>query len=347
MTKKLIFGLVILALVAVPVFSACAAKPTAGVIDLIVNDHNPGGPPVLAIDYWAKYVNDNSGGRLNLKVIHGGALFTGVEEYRALKSGACDISYYVVDREQGFLLSTVITLPFMGWAKQHEEAKFYTLMDEFPAMKKEWEGVTIIGLMMMPFTHLHFSAVNKVVKTPADIKGVKIMCAEATNAKILNAVGGTAVELDIADMAPSLQTKLVDGVFNHFPVLGVFGALEFLKSHTIFGSGGAGINNTPMYLLMNTAKLNSLPKDLQTLILDSGKVWVDKFSELDAADITNSMGFCTKNNHTMTYLTPQEVAVWRDATKTTINDAWIKEANAAGLPGQKVYDRCLELAAQK
>jgi hypothetical protein len=61
--------------------------------------------------------------------------------------------------------------------------------------------------------------------------------------------------------------------------------------------------------------------------------------------IDAAAAFCEENNHTMTYLTPEEIAVWRDACKATIQDAWIAEAEAAGLPGQEVYDRCLELAA--
>ncbi len=362
MKKKLIFGFLALLLIAMPLCAACEAEVTTttatatttttatatvtvaptDVYELLVNDHNPVGPPVGAIDHWAQWVEEQSGGRLDLTVIHGGALYTDAEEYEAVKNAACDISYYVVRRAQGFVLSTVITLPFLGFAEQHVEDAFWTLMDEFPEMVVEWEGVTIIGMMMMPFTHLHFAEENKVVKTPADIAGMKIFCAEATNAQIITAVGGTAVEGPIFDMTPNVQNRLCQGVFNHFPVLGVFGTLEMLHSHTVFGSGGAGINNTPMFLVMNTDVFNSLPADLQQILLDSGSIWYDKFNELDAVDLTAAMAFCEENNHTITYLTPEEVAVWRDACKAAVHDAWLAEAGAVG---QEIYNRILELAA--
>jgi len=145
------------------------------------------------------------------------------------------------------------------------------------------------------------------------------------------------------DMTPDVQTGVVQGVLNHFPVLNVFGTLELLKSHTVFGGGG--INITPMFDIMNTDVLNSLPADLRDILVNSGHYWFDKFYELDAADIAAAAAFCVDNNHTMTVLTDAEVAVWRDAVKTQLIDAWIADCEAAGLPGQALYDRAVELIA--
>jgi hypothetical protein len=51
------------------------------------------------------------------------------------------------------------------------------------------------------------------------------------------------------------------------------------------------------------------------------------------------------NGDTMVELTPAQIAVWRDAIKDTIINAWIADCEAAGLPGQAVYDRAQELIA--
>ena len=145
-------------------------------------------------------------------------------------------------------------------------------------------------------------------------------------------------------MTPSVQTGVVEGVCNHFPVLNVFGTLELTKCHTVFGDGG--INITPMFEIMNTDVLNSLPSDLRDILLNSGHYWFDKFNELDAADIARSQSYCEENNHTFTYLTPEEIQVWYELVKGPLHNAWIAECEAAGLPGQAVYDRALELAAE-
>lgn len=356
--KKVIFCLVALILLAIPLSLACKTSPEPAqpttpttpstpttpekpeVIELVVNDHNPPQSTVAAAwKEWETWVNDQSD-ELKVTVVSGGALLTGDEAYRGTQTGVCDIAHYVVDREEGFLLNLIMALPFLGWSEQHVEDKYMTLLNEFPEMEKEWEGITILGVMMMPPTHLHHT--SKVIKTPDDLRGSKMMGAEAMTIEAVRVAGGTAVELGIMDMTPSLQTGVIDGVINHFPVCGIFGALELLKYHTIFGGGG--INMTPMYAIMNTEKLNSLPQNLQKILIDSGQVWFEKQKALDIQSMEQAMAMC--EGHTFTELTPQEIEVWYNTVKSDIHDSWIEECEASGLPGQKVYDRALQLVAK-
>lgn len=312
--------------------------PTVAPIELIVNDHNPPESTVAkAWDDWAAWVEDKSEGRLKVTIIKGGALFTGDEAYQAVLNGSCDIAHYVVDSQQGFLLNLVFALPFMGWPEQHVEAAYQTLLDEFPEMRAEWEGVTILSFMIMPGTHIHTK--DKVVVTPDDIKGMKVMGAEAMTIKAVDTAGATAADIPITEMTPSLQTGLVAGVINHFPVCGIFGALDLLKCHTVFGGG---INFTPMYAIMNTAKFNSLPADLQQVLVDSGAVWLQKHTEWDNKSMDFAMDMT--EGHTFTMLTDEEISVWYNLVKAPIHDKWIADCEAAGLPGQEVYDRARVLA---
>jgi len=311
-------------------------------ISLVINDHNPPGTgPAVSVDAWAEYVEQESGGMLDLEVIHGAALFTGDEVYGQLEAGGCDGGVYVVDREDGFLLNLALTQPFLGWPEQHFESAFWSLMDEYPEFAGEWEGVTVLGVLIMPGTQFH--TVDKVIATPADVAGVKMFCAEASLVEIFNAVGGTGVELPITEMAPSVATGVVDGVFNHFPVCNVFGALELMNCHTMFG---AGINYTPMFLLMSTNTLNDLPSDLKDLLLNSGDEWFEAFKEMDDRDMAVSVKLSEDKNDTFTYLTPSEVAEWRALIKDDVIDTWIADCAAAGLPGQALFDRILQMISE-
>jgi TRAP-type C4-dicarboxylate transport system substrate-binding protein len=321
--------------VAVPAFAADK------VIKLTVNDHNPPFTgPGQSIIYWAEQVNEMSGGRLELTVHSGGALLSGEEAYRGVQTGVCDVAHYVVDSREGFILNLVMALPFMGWPEQHEAGKLYQkLLDSSKAMQAEWEGVTILSVMMMPPTHVHMA--KKEVVTPDDLKGQKIMGAEFMLNAAMQAAGATPVHLDIGDMAPSLNTGLIDGIMNHFPVLNVFGALELCHYHTVFGDGG--INMTPMFLIMNTKVLNSLPPDLKDLIIASGSIWYEKFKELDAADQAKAQKDVKEWGHKMTYLTPEQIKVWYNLVKGPVHDQWIKDAEAKGRPGKEVYKKAMKL----
>jgi len=351
MIKKFAFLLVALALLAVPLLTACnggtttstaTSTDTSTVYKLTINDHNPAGTgPATSVDLWADYVEQQSGGRLDLEVIHGAALFTGDEVYGQIAQGGCDGGDYVVREEDGFLLTLALTLPFLGFPEQHFEDAFYTLWDEYPEFAGEWDEVTVIGMMIMPGTQFH--TVSKAINTPADIKGVKMFCAETSLVNIVNAVGGVGVQQPITDMAPSVQTGLVEGVFNHYPVLNVFGALELLHSHTEFGGG---VNFTPMFMLVSNQALAKLPADLQDVVINSGDYWFTEFKRLDDADMTNALAVCEANNDKFIKLSSSQVADWRALIQTDVIDAWINKCEAAGLPGQKVYDRLMELISQ-
>jgi TRAP-type C4-dicarboxylate transport system substrate-binding protein len=337
--SRIVIGICLLVMltmvVAVPAFAADK------VIKLTVNDHNPPFTgPGQSIIYWAEQVNKLAAGKMELTVHSGGALLTGEEAYRGVQTGVCDIGHYVVDSREGFLLNLIMSLPFMGWPEQHEAGKLYQeLLNSSKAMQAEWEGVTVLAVMMMPPTHVHTT--KKAVKTPDDLKGLKIMGAEFMLNASMQAAGATPVHLDIGDMAPSVNTGLIDGIMNHFPVLNVFGALELLKYHTVFGDGG--INMTPMFLIMNTKVLNGLPRDLKKLIVDSGSIWYEKFKELDAADQAKAQKDVKAWGHKMTYLTPEQIKGWYNLVKGPVHDQWIKDAEAKGRPGKEVYKKALKL----
>ena len=322
---------------------APAPEPEPEILELTISSHNPPeGPPGESIDAWAAWVEEQTGGKPAVTVYHGGALLKGDEAFRGTQTGVADVAYYVMDRQQGFLLNMVITLPFMGFPDQRTTGLIYgDLLDEFPEMVNEWEGrdVKLVAWMMMPGTQIHNMV--KDVRTPADLAGLSIHCAEATNAEVVEAAGGTAAELDIADMFMSLETGLLDGIFNHFPVLFVFGVIELPTYHTIFGDDG--INMNPMCIIMNNDVFNDLPPDVQGVIEDSAPIWHDMFLGADLGFQGFTMGMCIDRGDSFVYLTPEEIGVWRDLVKGPVHDEWIAECEAAGLPGQAVYDRALEL----
>ena len=330
----IVFCLVIISLsmFTVPVF--------AKAIKLTISDHNPPfTPPGKAMAIWVDELNKRSKGRLEVTLHSGGALLSATEGYRGVQSGVVDGIDYVVDTREDFVLNLITGLPFMGWPDRWVAEEMYQqLLDKSEALRAEWKGVTIISHMMMPGTHIHMA--KKAVITPADLKGKKIMGAETMLNAVMEAAGATPVHMDIGDMAPSLNTGLIDGIMNHILVLKVFGALEHVPHHTYFGGG---ITFTPMLLLMNTKKLNSLPPDLKQLILDSGSIWHDSFKQMEVGFQAAVMEEAKKSNHTFNYLTPEQTAVWYNLVKEPVHNKWIKDTEAKGLPGRELYNMALEM----
>lgn len=344
MAKKRLFviviGLCLFVMPAIFLFSPAVAKT----INITVNDHNPPmAPPAKALVAWADKVNELCGGKVKLTVQGGGTILKGSEAFRGTQKGIVDAAHYVLDRRDGFFLNTVMALPFMGWPGQVETDKVYQqLMGKFPEMRAEWKGVMPYAYCMMPPTHIHNT--KKVIKTPGDLKGMKMIGLEVAMTQIIDAAGATPVQIDIADMYMSLDRGLVDGALLHFPVCAVFGVLKILKYHTIFGDGG--IQMTPMGIIWNQDSWNKLPPDVQKIIMDAQKYYKEPFYAGDIGFQKKTVEDAKSWNHSFTYLTPAEIKVWYDLVKKPIHDKWVSEAEGKGLPGEAVYNAALELLSK-
>lgn len=324
--------------------TAAETTTTAGkVIELTFNDHNPPDMPVSnALVAYAKHIEEQSGGRVKINVVLGGALFAADEILRALQTGTCDAGTYVMSRTQGFYVNDVISLPFLGWPGRDETTEIYkTLLAEFPEMQAEWGDATYKAYAMMPPVQMHWT--KKVVKTVADVKGAKSFCAEQIYADTFAALGGVPVDLDIADMYTSVERGVVEGVVNHAAVCFVFGAWDLLKSHTYFGEGG--ISMAPVGVAWSNKSYNALPDDIKKIVDDASAFWYKTFMDAENPFMDMVVGQARDRGDTFIELTPDEVAAFRDAIKGPVLDKWMSEAKAKGLPAEAIYNRALELAA--
>jgi TRAP-type transport system periplasmic protein len=308
-------------------------------VELTVSDHNPTGTaPAQAVDDWAEQVTKQTGGRLRLAVYHDGVLLKGNEAYQGVQSGIADVGYYVLNRTDGFELNSAMELPFMGWPDRFKTAQMYLdLLDHYPAMKAEWRGLRIIGVMMMPGTHLH--NVVRDIRTPADLSRVKTMGAESLAVDAARAAGAIALELDVAQMAPALADGTISAVISDFSTLSVFNTLQTLYDHTIFGEGG--INMSPALIIMNNDVFDSLPSDMQNIVATSGSFFTEKLYALDGSLQADSIAQAEALNHNFVQLTSEEIAVWSSLVKQPVHNTWIATCEAIGLPGQAVYDDVL------
>lgn len=313
-------------------------------IEITVGDPNPGQSTVAqAWDAWGKWIEEQGNGKIKVNIHHGGVLLKGAETYRGTQQRIVDAAHYVVNNQDGFVLNTVMALPFMGLPDQQKSGRIYkALLEKFPEMRAEWKKVKIMGMMFMPPTFIHTT--KKPIKTPKDLKGLKMHGAEAVLVQSMAAFGATAVNIGIEDMYISAERGLIDGVMNHFPVLAVFGVLEILPYHTIFGDGG--INMTPMTNIMNADRYNGLPPDIKKIFDEGMDVWADKMWEFDQIMQKGALKTCEEGNHTFINLTPEQIAEWRNLVKGPIHDKWIAGAESQGLPGKAVYEEALRLIAE-
>ena len=106
-----------------------------------------------------------------------------------------------------------------------------TLCDAMDEISGEFPGTVPVALWTSEPNIMIMK--DKVVRTPADLAGLKIRVAGATAGKVAEALGATPVQMPINQVYNSLQTGLIDGVFTGASTLSDFKLDEVADAFTL------------------------------------------------------------------------------------------------------------------
>jgi len=315
-------------------------------LSLTFSDHNPAGNAVAeTLIAFGAFIQDASGGAIEVDVQVGGALYSNQEIFDGLVQGGVDAGSYVPDDGDGMYYNTVCNLPFINYADDYDAAEvFWTLWDEFPELEQEYTdvGLVLTTTYMMPPVQLNFNAADVVVTTPDDLQGMTLLSLESYLADWLQILGASVEQPAFPDLFPMIESQAADGFAMHFNFLGGFDLIPAFKSHTVFGGGG--VNRGQIGVVWNADSFNSLPTAMQTALTDgtAQAYYLSVVVPGSAADYDKAMAAVAADaSQTMTELTADQIAVWRDAL-SSVYDEWV-----AGAPdptvAQQMVDRLLEL----
>ena len=265
-----------------------------------------------------------TGGALTVRGYHGGELGKGpVEQYVRAVQGVADITWglpgYTSSQFEKTMIAELpgaIPVDMPGykalWAAYDEQ-----LAGEFPGTKPLALWTSEPNIMIMR---------DKVIKTPADLAGLKIRVAGATAAEVATALGATPVQMPINEVYNALQTGLIDGVFTGHSTLSDFKLDEVADAITV----GAPLGRLVFYAVMNEAKYNGLPDDQRAAIdaiagaplsESAEDAWLaTAHAALDAAR--------ADSKNTVTDLTDEEVAAFAEAV-SGVGDAYVSAVGGA------------------
>ncbi len=291
---------------------------------------------VLAAE-WAKEIEKRTGGKVQVTMFYGGTLTSPDKCYDGVVKGISDIGFSVFSYTMGkFPLTEVIDLP-LGYKSAAVATK---LINEYynKFKPKEFDDVKVMYLHAHGPGILHTkTAVNKL----EDLKGKKIR-STGTVAKIVTALGGTPVAMPMSDTYDSLSRGVVDGTMAPVETLEGWKVGEVIKSTTEnFGSA----YSVAFFVVMNKAKWNSLPPDVQKTIAQVNEEWVIKQGQLWDSIDKSGRDFSLKLGNKFIPLSKEEDAKWAKAV-TPMFDEYVKEKKAKGLPADEALKFCVDRLKQ-
>jgi TRAP-type C4-dicarboxylate transport system substrate-binding protein len=290
---------------------------------------------------WCDKINKESKDRLKCQIYPAMQLGgTPPQLFDQVRDGVVDITWTVPTYSAGrFSKSEVFELPFMAHsAKAGSQALWQYVqrnaLDEFKGTKPL-------------FMHVHdgsmFHFTKQPVKTMDDLKGLRVRAATRINARMLQALGATAVQMPLTQVPEALSKGVIDGAMVPWEGVPAIKLQEIAKYHLETPPGAPKFSNTIFVMAMNPAKYDSLPPDLKKVIdansgLETSK-WAGKIfdqPEVEARKIAQ------ERKNTFIAITPAEYERWKKATDL-VDDAWMKEAAAKGANGKALYDDAVGL----
>jgi TRAP-type C4-dicarboxylate transport system substrate-binding protein len=213
---------------------------------------------------WGAKVKEKSGGRMEIRVHPASSLYPGPELIPAVLDGRSEIGTVLASYLTDVLLEMgPLELPFMTSSiEEHKKAamqlrSFYTEM----LAKK---GLKLLAINTWPSQQL-FSTMP--IRTVADWRGKKIRVYGADSANVTRLLGGAPINIAFGEVYTALEKKTVDGAMTSATNAEPMKFFEVAKYLDYWNIAGAAQE----WLVANQKAWDTLPKDLQQVVLDAVK----------------------------------------------------------------------------
>ena len=310
MFKKVLAAAVTLAL-ALPI--SAQAAPIIIKFSHVVANNTPKGE---AANYFKKLAEERTKGRVKVEVYPNSQLYKDKEEMEALQMGAVQMLAPSLAKfaPLGVKEFEVFDLPFIF--DDYKDLHKVTQGPVGQKLLKKLEPKGIIGLAYWDNGFKVMSA-NKPIKTPADMKGLKM---RIQSSKVLDSqmrsVGAIPQVLAFSEVYQALQTGVVDGTENPPSNLYTQKMHEVQKYVTVSNHGYLGYA-----VLVNKKFWLGLPADIRAALEISMRDATKFANNVAKKDNDQALAAVKKSGRSQIItLTPQERAAWKKTMDKTHND---------------------------
>jgi TRAP-type C4-dicarboxylate transport system substrate-binding protein len=258
---------------------------------------------------------------LDVQVYPGASLFKPNEQWNALVNGQLDISSFPLDYASGKVRAFGATL-MPGLVRSHERA---ARINDSKFMKEIKAKIEKAGVIVLSDAWLAGAVASKkaCIRSPADIKGLKIRSAGPTFAAMWQAAGASIVSVPSNEVYNALQTGVAEATDTSTGSFVSFRIYEQVKCITAPGENALWFMYEPV--LMSKKAFDKLNKPQQEALLKAGKKAQDYFSK-EAKGLDDEMVKAFKEHKVeVVTLTPAEYDAWIKVAKDSSYAEFAKE----------------------
>ena len=292
---------------------------------------------------WMDKVEKDSGGKIKFEGYPAMQLGgTPVQLYDQARDGVVDVVWTLPGNTAGrFPRVEVFELPFMMTNAEATSKAYWEYIQTQAA--DEFKETQVIALQVHGPGMFH--STTKLVKTPADLKGMKVRGPTRQVTKLLSALGATPVGMPLPQIPDALSKGTIEACVIPWEVVPSVKVHELTKNHTEFPANTA-LYTTTFVMAMNKAKYDGLSPELKKVIdANSGmatSAWLGKTQQ--GNDPIGRKAAVDRGNtiHTLSAGEAQEFVKVAQA----IDDEWVTDMTKRGFDGKKLLQSARDLIAK-
>jgi len=241
--------------------------PNASALTLRSADVHPEDyPTVQAVKFMGQLLNERSGGRITLEVLHSGQLGEEKELLEQCRAGGLDIMRTNLAPLSDTVPEVVVpALPYLFRSEEH----LHQVLDG-PIGREilaAIEASDLIGLAFYDSGARSFYNTRKPLRSVEDFKGLRIRVQQSDIFKsLVEALGAVAVPLPFGEVHNALRTGFIDGAENNWPSYESTGHYKEARYYTVDGH-----SMTPEVLVFSRKIWVDLSAEDRRLILEAAQ----------------------------------------------------------------------------
>lgn len=303
-SRIVLLALVAALVVALPFQAAAQAKVVLRLAETHAQDY-----PTTKGDYeFARLVKERSGGRIEIQVYPGSQLGQETAVIQQVQFGAIDLTRVSISPLASFVPK--LDAFQMPYVYRDEDHMWKVLKGQIGNdLLKSLEPFGFIGLGWFESGSRSFYNSKRAIKTPADLKGLKIRVQESELMMgLVSSFGAVPTPMPFGEVYSALQTGVVDGAENNWPSYFSTSHYEVAKYFTLDEH-----TRVPEIIIGSKISLGRLSKADQDLIRKAAADAVD-FQRKAWADYEKiSIDKVTAAGSQITKITDK--GPWQDAVK--------------------------------
>ena len=262
---------------------------------------------------YCEELNKKLVGKVESTQYTGSTLLSAPKIAAGVAAGIADIGLSNLSYTRGrFPVMEIMDLPHgfpSAWIAGHVANDFYSKYQP-----KDFDAYQVLMLSTSPINVVQ--TLSKPVKTLDDIKGLKLR-GTGRLGDIVKALGGTPIPLEAPDLYDGLKRGVIDGAYVPLETMKGFKTGELLKYVTASWRVGSAYC---FYVAMNKQKWNSLPADVQKVITDFSREFIERWTvEWNNIDI-EGREFFKSNGGKVETVPDADSPKWIKAVQPVIED---------------------------